>query len=357
MRNWLFQINCGYTRNNAAYPTWLSKDIPTEKDNVVLLYIGDEKYDEIESIFKNKNYRVYSETFPECKEDKFREILDKYEINSFFSHATFSPQVLEIRKWLNNQFFDRVLSVWHEGGFLRHVCFQMDWWGWNGYSSLAEMDISNLPALNIQQKEFVDLFMNKRFLAQKILNTEHKYKPLKESKKFNRTALIALQVEKDSVLTNFAPEEYQGREWAFKFVQEHQDTFFIIRDHPKQLTALDKTKGSNWIYIPPDGNINTLTIAQKVDAVVVVNSTVGMESLFWTPVYRAGKTIYSHDELTLPLEDFNTKLDNRDLVYRFLYYVITTFHYTPGISADNHPEWFDKISLFRKTAKKWIKST
>jgi len=359
MRTWLVPITKAYQRDECRYPKWLIKSILQADDKVIVL---DLQYSnsKLFSLFQKKPFKDLKQLDWSLKAQNIQlseleNLIKKYKIDSFFSHATFWPPMLRFRKMmLSPSLFEKVLSIWHEGGFLRHICFQLDWYGWNGYSSLANMDISNLPILNLKQKIFVDEFMQQVFLPQKINSNKMQFsskQDIKDEFKISQKSicLICLQVHGDSVLTQFAPKGYSNSKWAFDFVVRHPNCFFIIKDHPKQKTKLKFEKKCNWLYLLPSSKYDTQSLAMNVDAIIVVNSTVGMESIYWTPVFRAGHTIYSHDSISQSLDKFNVNNIKKKDVYSFLYYAIKFFHYTPGINADSHSEWFNFIDKHRKT--------
>ncbi len=336
------------------YISWAFRNI-FAYDSVIFVNI-DSSVEKLNDRLKNvvsQNHKIIS-VGEDVTPSDFLDIIDENNINLFFSHANFSNAVLMMRhQLLQSDTFDQVLSVWHEGGFLRHVCFQLDWMGWNALSSLAALDIERVPPLSLTQCEFLRYFMNEFFVRNKIHYTRRsRFFTCEESvrqlfKTTRPVAVIPLQVHRDSVIVHFSDdEEYISLSWAFQFAEKHPDYFFVVIDHPLQRNfdhAPDDPIGANWIYLPHTTKIDTTSLCKHADAVVTVNSTVAFEALYWTPIFRAGKSVYSHDLVSCPIEDFPHGRCKRDDIERFLYYAITRFHYSPQVNCNTHREWIDVL--------------
>lgn len=365
-RTWIFPVYHGTIDPDTGFNffKFLVNKIPAPNDKVIfLILIRNVDKEGLRLIPDWLNHEiVYADK--EDAEKIFLNLIKQHNVDSFFSHATFNPIVLRFKELLSEpELFDKILSVWFEGGFLRHVCFQFDWMGWNALSSLANIKVSDIPALNSNQILFLDSFMENKFYPQKVLKEGtifHSENDVKDYFKDDRPiSLIALQVETDSVIKNFSDKKYHSSNWAFDFAEKHKDHFFVIKEHPKQIDNVSHNKkcgdkGDNWVYIN-DKTIDTVSLSRYSNSVIVVNSTVGFEALYWTKVFRGGDSVYSHDEVSFHIDEFGTdrNIKRKDLL-KFMYYAITTFHYTPGVNASNRQEWFDKINAFRKSKKGFI---
>lgn len=352
-RQWIMPIWNGLLEQECYLP-WVLREIISD-DSIVFLTIDPEAEKKLNAKLKDsssKKHRTIVSNRNLSSEDFFS-IINENEIDSFFSHANFSNAVLMMRnELLSKRLFNKVLPIWHEGGFLRPVCFQLDWMGWNALSSLAAMDLTRIPALSPSQQDFLEYFMNEVFIRNKIYFAKRAkiFTSTTSVKRFFNTkqplVVIPLQVHRDSVVVHFSPEKYLSLSWAFEFTGKHPDYFFVIIDHPKQRNfdhIPTNTEGTNWIYISHNTGIDTTTLCKYADAVVTVNSTAGFEALYWTPIFRAGKSVYSHDLISHNIQDFpHDKLDQND-INRFLYYAITQFHYTPQINSNSHKEWFSVL--------------
>lgn len=81
----------------------------------------------------------------------------------------------------------------------------------------------------------------------------------------------------------------------------------VIRIHPHLVEKSDYdrekwmalSRFSDVIVIPPESNIDTYALIQASDVVIVANSTVGIESVYWgTPAVNLGPSLYSELKAT-----------------------------------------------------------
>lgn len=323
-----------------SYYSFIAKEIVSSQDTAVVLEIN--KLDEYRKLFQHN-----SVTFLPFNESDIPNIIKDHNINYFFSHASFAPPVLKLRNLLLTEpFYSDVTCIWHEGGFLRDVCRQFDWYGWNALSSLAH--IGTFPDITENESKFVNHFMNEIFLPQKIKSSLSRNYVKNEFKiTQDHVSLIALQVYNDSVLKHFAGPNFNGYEWILNFTNKHRDTFFVIKDHPKQRNVWTYgSKGLNWVYLDKDYKTSTMDFVFAIDSVVTVNSTVGMEFLYWKPVYLAGKSAYS--KLCKSIDDFSNHFERDiNLLNKFFHYAIIKFHYTNGYNANSLREWFEKLPILK----------
>lgn len=345
-RNWII---CAEPSDSwsKAHLKWALQNIPAKNDNVVLLLLNSTE--EIRAAVNVINKHGYLVVHYEDDLQILHDVIEKEQINTFFSHASFSTPLLQIRQMLLTKYFHKVLPVWYEGGFYRHVTFQHDWLGWNACGSLAKMDINKIPELTSWQRDFVHDFVLGMFLTTKLKHNNRRIVQskdnLRELCKTNKPiCLIALQVMNDTVVVNFAPPEYRSRAWAFQLADRHRDMFFIIKDHPLQIEFSDipkKIRGANWLYLPHLADWDTQTMGMHADLAVTVNSTVGFELLFWTPVVATGKSVYTHDQICYRAQDFRIDLPAKKEsdIYKYLHYAITRYHFTPSIMDRAH--WLD----------------
>lgn len=355
-RNWMFPLYAG-NHKNTKYLDWMLKNVVGDGSLVVLVL------DEFVLEAANK---VFSQ-FPIVKffdkkfnPEQFEKILNKHNIDSFFSHASFAPPMCEIRlHLLTSPRFEKTLSVWHEGGFLRrksgNYCFQLDWLGWNAWSSLACVDWHAEKDLSPQESDFVKSYMNEFYECKtsgEKMSSEYLRDKFKTQK---RIVVVPLQVQTDSVIQNFVPSSFRQQDILFDFAESRSDCFFVFKEHPKQTKSLERAEGKNFSYIP-DADCDTLALCAGSDLVLVLNSTVGFESLYWTPVVTIGRSAYSNDFVSYRFREFSSALPPKPQknIEKFLHYAIKYFHYSPGVNASNHQEWFNFIDEYRLKFKHLI---
>ena len=363
-RKWLIPIYAGNS-GDSKYLQWIKREIIKDEEAVVLA--TSEKSKEIANqIFTNSHIELYLDA---AINENLLNILKKHEINAFFSHATFHRPIYLLRKlFLQEPWFSSILAIWHEGGFLRksaskNKCFQLDWMGWNAISSLAVVDWNKVPDLTPIEIDFTNNFM-KQFQYEK--QKEAKLEIITSKKNLQDICtttkpivFIPLQVYSDSVIQNFVPQTMRDLTRLFQFAESRDDCFFVFKEHPKQLSEaphlqLNKT-GKNYIYM--DSNCyETLSIATNADIVLALNSTVGFESLFWTPVVTIGRSGYSTPFVSYMFKDFSPSLPMKpkENILKFLHYAITKFHYSTGVNANTHQEWFNFLSIYRLSQKHLI---
>ncbi len=357
-RTWLIPAYIGNTQNN-RYFSWIRKSIVGAQDKVVILLVEKQGKRVSEQIFPDSPIEEFHSR--DLTEHNFETLLTKHSIDSFFSHATYLSSVFRLRKLLlTEQYFDRVLSVWHEGGFLRidssrNKCFQLDWMGWNALSSLSVADW-NETELTGSDIEFVNKYM-KDFLNEKQqtsplprIQSQDGLQKLCETNK--PIVFVPLQVYTDSVISHFVPKEFQNQSVLFDLAESRSDCFFVFKEHPKQLPNaphLKRTKGKNYLYLPAD-SYETMSVSLHASVVLVLNSTVGFESLYWKPVIRIGKSAYAQDKVSYPFSRFEPILPQlpRSNIMKFLHYALTRFHYAPGVNVSSHEEWFNFLDTFRR---------
>ena len=334
-RNWLMCVE----HWGVPHFRWALNTIPAKNDNVVILILSPTETLRLAVDKININdYRVvnYHNDL-----QLFRDVIQQERINTFYSHASFHSEILKFRQSLSIEYAQQVLPIWFEGGFFRHVTFQHDSVGWNAWGSLATQDISQLPELTAKQKDFVHEFVVGTFLPAKLQReTRRQVSSQAQLRDICKTTkpicLVPLQVDSDSTIVHFAPPKYRTKSWAFNLAQNNEDMFFIIKDHPKQTSFEDLrlgNKGDNWLCLSSLVDWDTQTMAMNADLVACVNSTVGFESLFWTPVIAGGDSIYTHGEVCYKMNEFRAGLPPKreSDIYKFLHYAITRYHYTPSI--------------------------
>ncbi len=88
--------------------------------------------------------------------------------------------------------------------------------------------------------------------------------------------------------------------------------------------------------------------------VCIVNSSMGFESLYWTPVVVIGSAMYDHPSISYNIKDFRVGLlqKNKLDIYKYLYYAIRYYHFTPGVNADSFQEWIEVAQWLKKNIGK-----
>ncbi|KKL60844.1 hypothetical protein LCGC14_2201280, partial [marine sediment metagenome] len=233
--------------------------------------------------------------------------------------------------------------------------------GWNALSSLAAVDWTIIPNITSEEELFLDEYMS-TFLEQKlqsdltkVVNSQHLQEICKTTKPI---VFVPLQVHTDSVITHFVPKNFRDQNVLFDFALSRQDCFFIFKEHPKQekgASHANRRNGVNYVYLDAL-SYDTMSMVIHSDICLCLNSTVGFESLYWTPIVRIGRSAYSHDSISYPFRDFAANLPHkkREDVVKFLHYAITKFHYSPGVNATSYLEWFDFVDEFRKKHRSLI---
>lgn len=371
-RRWLTPVIKNHTRKNSHYLNWVFNEVIPKTDFTVVLLL-DPIEEEMSNFARDNLLMIPAHGIrikDELVDDYMNDLLQKHEINSFFCHASFHKAILKFRELLNSpKWFDKILSVWFEGGFLRGPCKQFDWHGWNGLSSLADLDLNKIPDLSLDQQIYLKWFMEDKFYPQKINTDKTIFSSLKDivnhyniSNSYDQISVIGLQVENDSVIKQFANHpKYHSCKWAFEFAEANPTSFFIIKEHPKQISTASHLachkNGPNWVY-DDTNSCDTISLCRYANSVVVVNSTVGCEALYWTRVFRAGKSVYSHDQISFDINQYWTDdIKFRNNIEKFLYYLIMNFHYTHGVNANSLTEWFDNIDIQRKLLGCHLKGT
>jgi hypothetical protein len=165
-------------------------------------------------------------------------------------------------------------------------------------------------------------------------------------KKTKKIILIPTQIDSDTNIIYYSPL-FRTNEDAIKAILEsmakHNDVHIVVKTHPEDnaidADSLKKILGDKGTVI---ANVHIHLLIEIAHAVVVRNSTVGLEALlFQKPVICLGKSAYSQKGFTY---DVNTRevlvtiLDhvllfpepyagNGDKFYSFLYYLLNYYHY------------------------------
>ncbi len=292
----------------------------------------------------------------------FCQKLDDFRIDAFFSYTTFAPMLMQIRNiLLNDNYFSKIMPIWKADHLLMNEHF--DWMGTLQNSSLAKININNIPDINADQTDVLDQFMTTVFLPQKIDTNKICVRSIEGIQDTFKTkkpvAVILQQVIGDTALITSTEKKYHDYTWTFDFISKHPDVFFIVKDHPEQHFIIanhphenfwNHHEGENWVYLPPNSKYDTLSLSMNADFAITFNSRAGIDTLYWTTLVSGGDR-YRHKEICYYPEDFhaNAPPKKRSDVLKFMYYLITRCLFIPGINGDEEhfDRWLDWTNEYR----------
>jgi hypothetical protein len=229
----------------------------------------------------------------------------------------------------------------------------IDQWGINYGGSLGS---NNWETLRKMDDQYDPIFVQKyieKFRTEKVSIVNHDsfqdkdiLSRLVSLKKTKKIILIPTQIDSDTNIIYYSPL-FRTNEDVIKAILEsvikHDDIHIVVKTHPEgnavDADSLKKILGDKGTVV---GNIHIHLLIETAHAVVVRNSTVGLEALlFQKPVICLGKSAYSQKGFTYDVntrEVLATILDhvllfpepyagNNDNFYIFLYYLLNRYHY------------------------------
>lgn len=179
-RRWLMPVTHG-ALNEKGHIEWIFRNLFLPQDFVLFLNMGDSDLrrhltERIGNIVDAQPALKIIDAQPQLSSMDFAQILEQHQINTFYSYGTYRKQFLLMRSvLLTPSVFEHVLAVWQSNSYLQHVCLHFDWMGWGMLSSLCNIKTECIPALSVEQKDWLKHFMYNVFLKTKL---EFAKKPL-----------------------------------------------------------------------------------------------------------------------------------------------------------------------------------
>jgi len=290
-----------------CYKKLIDVDLSKKKEEIFI------KYNPLKASLYFKYIQLITPFF-ECNYDYF---IKKYnpKIIGLWNGIKYPQNILvNIAKKYNKKF------LYFENGFLPDTT-QVDSKGVNYYNSVPrdESFYKNLQLdikldKNLQQRKFV----GKQILEDVELPKEYIFVPF--------------QVAYDSQLIYFSDINMEELFFLIKDISEKLKINFVFKEHPSDRVSdyrnLHKI-AKNSKYIMFANKIDTQTLIKNSNAVITINSSVGIESLlFHKKVYVLGKAFYRIDGITIPATKNNlidkiieNKKIDFDIVDNFLKYL------------------------------------
>lgn len=128
-----------------------------------------------------------------------------------------------------------------------------------------------------------------------------------------RVVLFPLQIEVDSNIVLYSPV-YKDMLTALTDVQEalapYEDIYLIVKPHPESKTTFDELKSICGPRTRLTTDYNVRSLLGLTSAVVVINSTVGIEAMTeGKPVVALGNASYTQKKCTFDLSEFDSLQD------------------------------------------------
>ena len=275
-------------------------------------YNIDKKLDEVErkySSFKARLYKVYIKLITPYFECNYRYYINKFDpkIVAVWNGVKY-PQNIAVA--IAKEFGKKIL--YFENGFLPSTT-QADCKGVNANCSIPR-DYEFYKNLEIDTKLPQELNKREFIGKQKVYDVE-----LPESYIF-----VPFQVAYDSQIINFS--NFSGMEELFFLIAEIANNLkvnFVFKEHPSdRVSNYSKlhTIAKESPYLIFANSIDTQELIQNSEAVVTINSSVGVESLLFSKkVFVLGEAFYAIDGITIKADKNNleSKLQlNQDIDFK-----------------------------------------
>ena len=293
-------------------------------------------------------YKSLIET-DEILEYKKKEIFYKYsefKANLYFNYVKFITPYFECNyDYFIKKFNPKMVGLWNGVKYpqnialklsqnLKHLFFE------NGFlPNTTQVDFKGVNALNSVPRDiefykklnYTNLSLPKELVPRKFEGNQQIVK-VKLPEKF---IFVPFQVAYDSQIIYFSDfKSMRELFYLIKEISEKLDLSFVFKEHPsdKKSDYSDLYKETNDKVIFAN-SISTQELIEKSEAVITINSSVGMESLlFHKKVFVLGEAFYRIDGIVKPTTKKELLNDLKDdfeidekLVNNFLFYLLNEY--------------------------------